>query len=73
MDAWIESAEAADLAEAAELYARVQNEVHGDLVYVPLWYESNVVASRGLDRYRPGRDGNYLALTEVRQRNAAGH
>ena len=73
VDAWIESAEAADLAEAAELYARVQNEVHGDLVYVPLWYESNVVASRGLDRYRPGRDGNYLALTEVRQRNAAGH
>ena len=66
VDALIERAEMADLDEASALYAEVQRRVHRDLVYVPLWYESNVVASRGLSGYRPTYDGSYLALNTVR-------
>ncbi|MGB5198754.1 MAG: ABC transporter substrate-binding protein [Sedimenticolaceae bacterium] len=66
VDALIERAEMADPDEASALYAEVQRRVHRDLVYVPLWYESNVVASRGLSGYRPTHDGSYLALNAVR-------
>jgi hypothetical protein len=31
-----------------------------------MWYESNVVASRGLEGYAPTHDGSYLALNAVR-------
>jgi len=65
-DQWIEQAERADLESAALLYARIQRAIHRDLVYVPLWYESNVVASRGLRDYVPTHDGSYLALNSVR-------
>jgi peptide/nickel transport system substrate-binding protein len=71
VDALIERAELAEPAEAAALYVQVQQRVHDDLVYLPLWYESNVVASRGLDGYAPGRDGNYLALNTARLQHAA--
>ena len=66
VDALIERAEMAAPDEASALYAEVQRRVHRDLVYVPLWYESNVVASRGLRGYRPTHDGSYLALNAVR-------
>ena len=65
-DALIAQAEQADPDTAAPLYAQIQHKVHRDLVYLPLWYESNVVASRGLEGYTPGHDGNYLALNRVR-------
>ena len=51
---------------ASDLYAEIQRRIHFDLVYVPLWYEFNVVASRGLRGYEPNHDGSYLALNEVR-------
>jgi len=70
VDRLIEQAELAEPAAAAVLYAEVQRRVHEDLVYLPLWYESNVVASRGLAGYRPGHDGNYLALSDVRRADA---
>ena len=66
VDSLIERAETADLDEASLLYAEVQRRVHRDLVYVPLWYESNVVVSRGLSGYQPTYDGSYLALNAVR-------
>jgi len=66
VDALIERAELASPASGAALYAEIQRRVHDDLVYLPLWYESNVVASRGIEGYRPGHDGNYLALNAVR-------
>ena len=69
-DELIQQAERADPDSAAELYAEIQRRVHRDLVYVPLWYESNVVASRGLDGYTPSRDGSYLALNRVRMTHA---
>jgi len=70
VDRLIERAELAEPAAAAGLYAEVQRRIHEDLVYLPLWYESNVVASRGLDGYRPGNDGSYLALSDVRRTDA---
>jgi len=70
VDRLIEQAEAADPDRAPALYAQVQRRVHDDLVYVPLWYESNVVASRGLDDYIPHQDGSYLALREARMTHA---
>jgi len=66
VDTLIERAEISDAAAAAPLYAEVQRLVHRDLVYVPLWYESNVAISRGLAGYAPGHDGNYFALNRVR-------
>ena len=69
-DELIERAEVAGSGQAPALYAQVQRRVHDDLVYVPLWYESNVVASRGLDDYVPRHDGSYLALNKVRMTHA---
>jgi peptide/nickel transport system substrate-binding protein len=71
VDDLIERAETADPRSAAVLYAATQRHLHRELVYVPLWYESNVVVSRGLDGYAPGFDGNYLALNQVRMRHAS--
>jgi peptide/nickel transport system substrate-binding protein len=71
VDELIQAAELADPDAAATLFARVQRVVHRDLVYVPLWRESNVVASRGLAGYLPSHDGSYLALKEVRIASAA--
>lgn len=71
VDALIDRAEQAPAAEAIGLYRRVQQQVHRDLVYVPLWYESNVAASRGVDGYSPGDDGNYLALDVMGLKNVA--
>lgn len=71
-DRLIQQAEQADPDMAAGLYAEIQHRVHRELVYVPLWYESNVVASRGVDGYTPSHDGSYLTLNTVRISNA-GH
>jgi peptide/nickel transport system substrate-binding protein len=66
VDDLIERAERAAADSARPLYAAVQRRVHHDLVYAPLWYESNVVASHGLEGYAPNHDGSYLALNTVR-------
>jgi peptide/nickel transport system substrate-binding protein len=65
VDALIDRAEGLDADAAAGLFRQVQRRIHQELVYVPLWYEANVSASRGLRDYRPGFDGNYLALQEA--------
>lgn len=70
VDALIERAELAGPEAAAALYIAAQRQVHDDLVYVPLWYESNVVVSRNLAGYTPGHDGNYLALKTVKVAHA---
>lgn len=66
VDAILERAELAEDSEAAALYRRVQQQVHDDLVYVPLWYETNIAASRSITGYRPAHDGGFAALNEVR-------
>jgi peptide/nickel transport system substrate-binding protein len=72
VDALLDAAVAAPAAEAARLYAAAQRQVHADLVYVPLWYEANVAASRGVEGYRTRPDGSYQALAGVRRVAADG-
>ena len=62
VDVLLDRAERQPPFEARIDYIDAQRQIHHDLVYVPLWYESNVVASRGVSGYSPGHDGNYLAL-----------
>ena len=65
VDRLIEQAEQLAPRYAAPLYRAAQRQIHDDLVYVPLWYETNVSASRGLTGYTPAFDGSYLALDQV--------
>lgn len=65
VDRLIEQAEQLAPRFAAPLYRAAQRQIHNDLVYVPLWYEKNVSASRRLTGYAPAFDGSYLALNQV--------
>lgn len=67
VDGLLDKAERLEPSDAAPLYAQIQQKVHEDLVYVPLWYESNVAVSRGLKGYVPQYDGSYLSLNDVRK------
>lgn len=68
-DALIDQAESeTDPLRQARHYQRIQSQTHADLVYVPLWYEDNQVASRRhIVDYRPGKDGNYDQLRQIRK------
>lgn len=66
VDALIEQAERSDPADAAPLYAEIQRRIHEELVYVPLWYESNIAVTRELSGYEPRLDGGYLSLNNVK-------
>ncbi len=72
VDRLIDAAERADGDEAQALYVAAQRRIHADIVYVPLWYEANVAASRDAAGYRPGHDGNYLALNGMRRADVTG-
>jgi peptide/nickel transport system substrate-binding protein len=65
VDALIEQAERLPAAQAAPLYHRLQEGVHTDLVYVPLWHEHNLLLTRGLRHAMPRRDGSYGFLEQV--------
>lgn len=57
-----------DLAQQASLYRQVQEIIHADLPYVPLWYEDQVVVSRqSVSGYTLASDGNYDGLAMVRK------
>jgi peptide/nickel transport system substrate-binding protein len=70
VDDLIERAEQLPAAQAAPLYRQAQQLIHDDLVYVPLWYEANVAASRAPSVFRPSFDGSYLALRDIGGRRA---
>lgn len=67
VDALIERAERElDGATRAELYRRLQTLLLERLPYVPLWYESSVVAMRdSLSGFVPSADGNLDALADT--------
>lgn len=69
VDSLIEAAEAADGPQRqAENYRAVQQRVHQELPYVPLWYEDQVLVRRSdIHGYRLARDGDYDGLAEVRR------
>ncbi len=68
IDRLLHEVESADtLADQAELYHRIQRQLHRDLPYVPLWYEGQVFASNPRIRgYRLMPDGNYDGLAQVK-------
>ena len=50
------------------LFHQVQQQVHEELVYVPLWYEGNVLVSRAdIHDYQLRRDGAYDGLVRLRR------
>ena len=67
VDDLLDTAATLEPGKARPLYAAAQRQIHDDIVYVPLWYESNIAAMRTVEGYRPGHDGNYLALGAVRR------
>lgn len=72
-DRLIEAARAEpDLARQAELYGQLQELLHRDLPFVPLWYEDQIVAARNeVSGYRLAPDGNYDGLEDVELGSAA--
>ena len=65
VDAWIEQADALPPAEARPLFAQIQQQLHQDLVYVPLWHEDNLLLSRNVEALQPLRNGSYAFLKQV--------
>lgn len=68
VDRWLEAAsETEDVDERRRFYAMVEQKMHEDMVYLPLWYEP-VVAVSGprLRGFRPAADGSLLGLMNAR-------
>ncbi|MEW7993425.1 MAG: ABC transporter substrate-binding protein [Candidatus Thiodiazotropha endolucinida] len=70
VDRLLRQVESADTLERqADLYHRIQKQLHQDLPYLPLWYEAQVSASNPrVSGYRLMTDGNYDGLEQVRLR-----
>ena len=61
VDQLIEQAEELPLEKSLPLYRKIQEKIHRDLVYVPLWHEDQIVASRRGD-LKPNKHGSYQYL-----------
>ncbi len=67
MDHWLDAAgEASDQAARKALYAKIEQKMQADQVYIPLWYEP-VIAVSGprVSGYRPSATGSLLGLEGV--------
>ncbi|MGD2119858.1 MAG: ABC transporter substrate-binding protein [Chromatiales bacterium] len=54
------------LEQQAKLYRAIQQQLHEDLPYVPLWYEDqHVFMHKRLHNYRPREDGRYDGLESI--------
>jgi len=59
----------ADLSKRISLYQNIQQEVHDDLVYIPLWYENNsLFMQQDISGYQLDNVGSYLGLNSVRRK-----
>lgn len=68
MDKWLDEAAAAKKQDERQaIYARVQQKMQRDMVYIPLWYDP-VIAVSGprLSGFVPRADGSLLGLLDVR-------
>lgn len=68
VDRLIDRADGLPREQARPLYHRVQEIVHRDLVYIPLWHENNLLLSRRVEPVSPRRDGSYGFLREIQWR-----
>jgi peptide/nickel transport system substrate-binding protein len=68
VDRLLKQAETAEtLKRQAAFYHRIQQQLHQDLPYLPLWYEAQVsVSNQRISGYRLMKDGNYDGLHQVR-------
>ena len=58
--------ETAELPRQADLYRRIERQIHHDLPYIPLWYEDQISAQGSrISGYRLMPDGNYDGLAQV--------
>jgi len=69
VDHLIERAEQLPKDAARPLYWRIQEQIHHDLIYVPLWHENNLLLSRGVAGAFPETDGSYRFLEKVSLRH----
>jgi len=57
-----------DLDEQATIYVQLQEVLHEQLPYIPLWYEDNILVKRkDIEGYTLATDGNYDGLITVRR------
>ena len=57
-----------DLDEQATIYVQLQEVLHEQLPYIPLWYEDNILVKRkNIEGYTLAVDGNYDGLITVRR------
>jgi peptide/nickel transport system substrate-binding protein len=70
VDELLQQVESADTLESqAERYHLIQQQLHRDLPYLPLWYEAQVfVSNPRISGYQLMMDGNYDGLGQVRLR-----
>ncbi|WP_167631071.1 ABC transporter substrate-binding protein [Mariprofundus ferrooxydans] len=67
VDAWLDqAAESASQQQRQLLYARVEKQMHADMVYIPLWYDP-VIAVSGprVKGFRPQPNGSLLGLKDI--------
>jgi len=71
VDAWLNAAEASQSRDEQKiLYAKIQQQMAADQVYIPLWYEP-VIAVSGprLKGFSPAPDGSLLGLLQAQVRD----
>ena len=67
VDQWLDQASRSQsLTERKALYAKVQQQMTADQVYIPLWYDAVVaVSSKRLKGFKPRNDGSLLPLLDA--------
>ncbi len=71
VDTWLEKAsESESIKQRQHLYAKVQEKMQQDQVYIPLWYEPVLaVSSQRLQDFKPSSDGGLLGLLNANIKN----
>ena len=71
MDTWLDAAAISeDQTERTRLYAKVQQQMQADQVYIPLWYRPIIAVSGPRVRgFKPSPDGSLLSLREIKTVN----
>jgi len=71
VDTWLDAAAVSeDLSERKALYAKIQQQMAKDQVYIPLWYDAVVaVSGKRLKGFKPRNDGSLLPLLDATLEN----
>ncbi|MDQ6967850.1 MAG: ABC transporter substrate-binding protein [Mariprofundaceae bacterium] len=72
VDRWLERAsESESIKQRKQIYAKVQEKMQQEQVYIPLWYEPVLaVSSKRLQGFKPSSDGGLLGLLKANIRLA---